>query len=222
MESPPDSAERLFGPRLPDAQRYAGLLVTAGVERGLIGPREADRIWSRHLVNCAAIAEAFPADARVVDVGSGAGLPGIALALARADLSLDLVEPLARRAEFLTEVVDELGLAGQVRVTRGRAEEPAIRESAGATSWVTARAVAPLDRLVRWCLPLLAPGGRLVAMKGSQAANELAEHRQTLLRLGVSSMDVMECGVGLVDPAVTVVVIERGAERASKKSKGRR
>ena len=222
MESAPASAGQFFGSGLAAAQRYAEILVTTGVERGLIGPREADRIWSRHVVNCAAIVEVFPADARVVDVGSGAGLPGLCLALARPELLVDLVEPLARRAQFLTETVEELELSDRVRVIRGRAEDREVREAVGNAPWVTARAVAPLERLVRWCLPLLTPGGRLVAMKGSQAASEVAEHRSMLLWLGVSRLDVMECGVGVVDPPVTVVLAERGsAERRSKKSKGK-
>lgn len=210
LEAIPAAATELFGARLDRATQFAELLVTTGVERGLIGPRESDRIWSRHLLNCAAPAELFPIKARVVDVGSGAGLPGLVLALARDDLRVDLVEPLARRVQFLTEAVTALGLADQVRVLRGRAEERTIRETAGSSAWVTARAVAPLDRLVGWCLPLLEPGGRLVAMKGAQASSELTEHRSTLTRLGVSRMDVVECGVGLVEPAVTVVVVERG------------
>lgn len=209
-EAVPVVAAALFGARLDRATQFAELLVTAGVERGLIGPRESERIWSRHLVNCAAPAALFPTGARVVDVGSGAGLPGIVLALVREDLRIDLVEPLARRVQFLTEAVAALGLGDQVSVRRGRAEEPAIRQAVGSSAWVTARAVAPLDRLVEWCLPLLAPGGRLVAMKGSQAAIELAEHRAALTRLGVSHVEVVECGSGLVDPPVTVVIVERG------------
>lgn len=211
IEPTPPEAAVLFGSRQELATRYAKLLVTDGVERGLIGPRESDRIWTRHVLNCAAVAEAFPAEVRIVDVGSGAGLPGLVLAIARPDLRVDLVEPLARRAQFLIEAVTLLDLESQVRVLRGRAEERTIRESAGSAQWVTARAVAPLDRLVGWCLPLLGTGGRLVAMKGSSAAAEVAEHRSTLVRLGASKIDVVEYGVGVVDPPVTVVVIERGS-----------
>ena len=218
VEPTPDSASVLFGERLELASAYANLLVTAGVERGLIGPRESDRIWTRHVLNCAALAEAFPLGARVVDVGSGAGLPGVAVAVARPDLQIDLVEPLARRAQFLTEAIETLDLGGQVRVSRGRAEERSVRESVGASEWVTARAVAPLDRLVAWCLPLLRKGGQLVAMKGSQAAVEVAEHRAALSRLGASNVDVRECGVGVVDPAVIVVVVECGS--VSRRSSG--
>ena len=215
----PAAAERLFGANLDRAARYAELLVTVGVERGLIGPREPERIWTRHVLNCAAPAELLPSTARVVDIGSGAGLPGIPLALALPGLRVDLVEPLARRVQFLTEVVDELGLGDQVRVIRGRAEEPAVIAEVGESEWVTARAVAPLDRLVGWCLPLLVTGGKVIAMKGSQAESELAEHEKAIRRMGVVATGIVQCGVGLVAPPVTVVVLERGA--VARRSKGK-
>src|SRR5687768_3453683 len=165
-----EAAERLFGSRLPMAQQFADLLATAGVVRGLIGPREAPRLWERHLLNCAAVAELISPAATVIDVGSGAGLPGIVLAVARPDISVILVEPLARRTAFLDEAVSLLGLADQVTVERGRAEEFVGRLSAEV---VTARAVAPLDRLAGWCLPLTTLGGRLLALKGMTAADEV-------------------------------------------------
>src|SRR4051812_4419679 len=180
------AAERLFGDRLPLAIRYAGLLITDGVVRGLIGPHEAPRIWDRHLLNCAAMGELIPQDARVVDVGSGAGLPGMVLAVARPDISVVLVEPLARRTAFLSEAVAQLGL-DRITVVRGRAEElvpsrghPGL-ESADV---VTARAVAPLDRLTAWCLPLAAEGGRMLALKGESAVEEVATHAALVARLG--------------------------------------
>ncbi|WP_246568598.1 16S rRNA (guanine(527)-N(7))-methyltransferase RsmG [Polymorphospora rubra] len=212
------AAGRLFGDRLPLAATYAELLATEGVVRGLIGPREAPRIWDRHLLNCAAVAELIPRDALVVDVGSGAGLPGLVLAVARPDLSVVLIEPLARRTAFLDEAVDRLGLAGSVTVQRGRAEEFAGGGLAPADV-VTARAVAPLDRLAGWCLPLAAVGGRLVALKGSSAPAEVAEHRDAVDRLGGGAAVVRQCGVGLIDPPTTVVEIIRQRDVAPARSR---
>jgi 16S rRNA (guanine527-N7)-methyltransferase len=169
---PPPEAACVFGERLPLATRYAAHLAGTGVERGLIGPREAPRIWERHLLNCAVVAELLPDGARVVDLGSGAGLPGIPLALARPDLEVVLVEPLARRVDWLTEVVDDLELP--VRIERGRAEEPGVRRRWEGADVVTARAVAPLARLAGWALPLLRPAGVLVALKGASAQAEVA------------------------------------------------
>ena len=206
---PPEVAERIFGPGLPVAVRYAELLTSTGVERGLLGPREASRIWERHLLNCAVIAELLPRAARVVDIGSGAGLPGIPLACARPDLRIDLVEPMARRVTFLDEAVGALGLAERVSVVRGRAKERAVVHHLAPVAWVTARAVAPLDRLAAWCLPLLKPGGHLVALKGRHAAQELDEHRDTISRLGGVDEHVVLCGVDLLASPTTVVMIRR-------------
>ena len=206
-----EAAERAFGARLPLATRYAELLITDGVIRGLIGPREAPRVWQRHLINCAVLSEMIPMGASVVDVGSGAGLPGIVLAVARPDLTITLVEPLARRTAFLSEAVTALGLDPTVTVIRGRAEDVAGGPPAAADV-VTARAVAPLDRLAGWCLPLAAVGGRLVALKGASAAEEVAEHHEAITRLGGGDPVVRLCGAGLIDPPTTVVEIVR--ERA--------
>lgn len=206
------AARALFGDRLGLAIRYAELLVTDGVVRGLIGPREAPRIWDRHLLNCAAVAELIQPGARLVDVGSGAGLPGLALAIARPDLSVVLLEPLARRTAFLAEAVEALGLAGSVTVVRSRAEDAAGQVPGGPADVVTARAVAPLDRLAGWCLPLAAVGGRLLAIKGASAAAEAAEHAAAVRRLGGGQPAVLACGAELLDPATTVVEVVR--ERA--------
>lgn len=198
------AARRLFGDRLPLAVAYAATLATDGVIRGLIGPREAPRIWDRHLLNCAAAGELVPSESYVVDVGSGAGLPGIVLSVARPDLTMLLVEPLARRTAFLTEVVTSLGLAGRVTVVRDRAETVVLPRPAYV---VTARAVAPLDRLAGWCLPLAAVGGRLLALKGASAADEVAAHSVVLGRLGGGTPVVRLCGTGVVEPPTTVIEV---------------
>ncbi|WP_207769310.1 16S rRNA (guanine(527)-N(7))-methyltransferase RsmG [Nocardioides currus] len=181
----------MFGSeRLSLAEEYAALLATDGVVRGLIGPREAPRLWERHLLNCAVLAEAIPNGVSVCDIGSGAGLPGLVLAIARPDLRITLVEPLLRRTTFLSEVVDQLGL-GQVTVVRGRAEEVRDRH---AFDVVTSRAVAPLDRLLRWSMPLVAPHGALVAMKGSSVEAEVEAARPVLRSLGCSEPEVLTLG----------------------------
>jgi 16S rRNA (guanine527-N7)-methyltransferase len=212
------AAEALFGARLALAGEYAHLLATDGVVRGLVGPREAGRIWDRHLLNCAALTELIPDGASVVDVGSGAGLPGIVLAVARPDLTVVLVEPLARRTAFLTEAVSRLGLAGTT-VHRARAEE-----CAGVLSpadIVTSRAVAPLDRLAGWCLPLVAVGGRMLAVKGASATEEVAAHRDAVVRLGGGPPVLHECGRGLLDPPATVVEIVRERRVGPERGTGR-
>jgi 16S rRNA (guanine527-N7)-methyltransferase len=221
-ERVPGSAAAVFGPRLELAERYAGLLVSDGVRRGVIGPREPERIWTRHLLNCAPVSDLFPEQSRVVDVGSGAGLPGIALAVRRPDLRVDLVEPLLRRVDFLHEIVTDLGLGEQVRVLRGRADDASIRSAVGNTAWVTARAVAPLDRLVRWCLPLLATDGRLALLKGVSAADEVERHRAALTRAGAVDVTIVRCGSELGVPEVTVVTLGRGPSPARVRPVGRR
>lgn len=203
----PATLARVFGDRLALAGRYAEHLVTTGVERGLIGPHEAPRIWGRHLLNCAVVAELLPDGARVVDLGSGAGLPGIPLALARPDVSVVLVEPLARRVDWLREVVEDLDLP--VEIERGRAEERGVRARWEGADVVTARAVAPLARLAGWALPLLRTGGALLALKGASAADEAARDATAVRRLGGSDPRIVRCGVGTVDPPTTVVVVER-------------
>lgn len=209
----------VFGDRLADARRFAEHLVTSGVERGLIGPREAPRVWDRHVLNCAVVAELVPDGARLVDVGSGAGLPGIPLALARPDVSIVLVEPLARRVEWLREVVADLGLA--VEVERGRAEEAVVRRRWEGADVVTARAVAPLARLAGWSLPLLRPGGMLLAMKGASAPDEIERDATAVRKLGGGPARIERCGTGVVDPPSTVVVVER-VRGAGRPDRGRR
>lgn len=197
----------LFGERLPLAQRYAEHLATTGLERGLIGPREAPIVWERHVLNCAVVADLVPPDARVVDVGSGAGLPGIPLALVRPDLEIVLVEPLARRVEWLREVVDDLGLV--LEIERGRAEDPSVRRRWEGADVVTARAVAPLHRLAAWCLPLARVGGMMLAIKGATAPDEVRRDAGAVSRLGGGVPRIESVGAGVVDPPSTVVVVER-------------
>ncbi|WP_328463997.1 16S rRNA (guanine(527)-N(7))-methyltransferase RsmG [Actinoplanes sp. NBC_00393] len=199
------AAAQVFKERLSLAGRYAELLGTEGVVRGLIGPRETPRLWERHLVNCGVMSEIIPFGASVVDVGSGAGLPGIVLAVARPDLAITLVEPLARRTAFLEEAVSTLGLDGNVTVVRGRAEEVAAHLPGA--DIVTARAVAALDKLAGWCLPLARTDGRLLALKGASAADEIATHGEAVAALGGGEPVVRLCGVGLIDPPATVVDI---------------
>lgn len=189
--------------------RYAGWLAGPGTVRGLLGPREVPRLWDRHLLNSVAVEELLPQAARVVDIGTGAGLPGLAVACVRPDLSVDLVESLLRRTDFLTEVVADLGLEHRVRVIRGRAEDSAVLDTVGSAQFVTARAVAPLDRLVRWSFPLLRPGGSLLALKGTSAEDELAEHQRFLTRQRAEVRGVIECGAELVDPPTRVVHLVR-------------
>jgi 16S rRNA (guanine527-N7)-methyltransferase len=162
------------------------------VVRGLIGPREAPRLWDRHLVNCALLADLMPADATVCDLGSGAGLPGLVLAIARPDLTVTLVEPLLRRTTFLDEVVEALALP-TVEVVRGRAE---ALHGQRTFDVVTSRALAPLDRLLGWSMPLVAPTGALVAMKGSSVDEEIAAARADLARWGCGEPEVHVLGVG--------------------------
>jgi 16S rRNA (guanine527-N7)-methyltransferase len=190
-----------FGDSLPQAEKYAELLAGVGVERGLIGPAEADRIWERHLLNCAAIAHLLPARCSLVDVGSGGGLPGIVLAMLLPHSRVTLLEPLARRVDFLNEAVAELGLTN-ADVVRARAEDLAGQMSADV---VTARAVAPLDKLAVLAVGLLRPGGRVLAIKGSSAESELAKAGPVLGRLGVTDARVMRVGTPGGGAAATVV-----------------
>lgn len=205
--STPNVRASVFGDRLPLTQRYADHLAGSGTERGLIGPREAERLWDRHLLNCAVVTELVPQDATVLDVGSGAGLPGIPMAIARPDLHVELVEPLLRRTTWLDEVVAELGLQEQVTVTRGKVAVIGRR----AVDVVTARAVAPLDRLVPMCVPLLRPGGVLLALKGERATDEVAAVHDQLARWRVDSLSVARCGGGVLAEETTVVVAQRGS-----------
>jgi 16S rRNA (guanine527-N7)-methyltransferase len=201
------AAKAFFGDQVQLAEEYAWLLSTDGVIRGLVGPREAPRIWERHLLNCAAVAELVPDGVQVIDVGSGAGLPGLVLALARPDLTVTLVEPKLRATTFLGEVVTTLGLGDRVTVVRARAEECGGRLPAGQV--VTARALAPLDRLAGWCLPLAPVGGRVLALKGESAEAEVADHAATIRRLGGGRPTIHRCGgAHLAQPTIVVEIVK--------------
>ena len=180
-----------FGERKEEISRYAEILATWGIERGLIGPKEGDRIWERHIANCIPITTLIEKGASLIDIGSGAGLPGIVIALARPDLKVTLLEPLQRRVDFLNEVVAELKL--DISVARGRAES--FRGSFGV---VTARAVAPLPKLLTVSWHLVAPGGAVLAMKGEAAETELAEAELGVRKVfkKVSRSEVHEITVG--------------------------
>lgn len=208
IRAAPDSAAAIFGDRLGTAQHYAELLATAGVERGLLGPREVDRIWDRHILNSAVLGELLGSGERVIDIGSGAGLPGIPLAIARPDLDVVLLEPLLRRSEFLNEVINELGLA--VEVVRGRAEEPGVRSRFGERDAAVSRAVASLDKLTKWSLPLLRPNGRMLAIKGERASDEVEQYRRVMAASGAADVRVVTCGATYLRPPATVVSARRG------------
>lgn len=204
----PDSAAAIFGDRLGTARRYAELLATAGVERGLLGPREVGRIWDRHILNSAVLSELLGPGERIIDIGSGAGLPGIPLAIARPDLNVVLLEPLLRRSEFLNEVIDELGLA--VEVVRGRAEELGVRNRFGERDAAVSRAVASLDKLTKWSLPLLRRDGRMLAIKGERASDEVEQYRRVMAASGAADVRVVTCGANYLRPPATVVSARRG------------
>jgi 16S rRNA (guanine527-N7)-methyltransferase len=209
LDLPVPTAEAIaeFGDSLAKAQRYVELLASDGVTRGLIGPRETSRLWDRHLVNCALVADLVPERGELVDIGSGAGLPGIVLAMLRPSLHVVLLEPLLRRAVFLQECVSALDLPNAT-VVRARAEEKA---AAGISADVaTARAVAPLDRLVGWAAGLVRPGGQLLAIKGQSAEAELEAAEPVLSRLGVQSAEVLQAGRGRVISATTIVRVVMG------------
>jgi 16S rRNA (guanine527-N7)-methyltransferase len=222
---PPTGASQVFGDRLSLAKHFTAILTDSGVSHGLIGPREVPRLWERHVLNCAVIHPAIPADQMVIDVGSGAGLPGLALAIARPDLELHLVEPMLRRTNWLSMAVGELGLTN-VTVHRGRAEEFWGVLSAPV---VTARAVARLSELATWCLPLLQPGGSLLAIKGLTVMEEVETDRASLRRLGAIDEVIESFGKGIVDQETTVVRVvlgdrplPRGASRKKKPKRKRR
>lgn len=212
IETPaaPPEAERVFHVKQrPLIERYAGWLADAGTVRGLIGPREVPRLWDRHLLNCGVLAAELPPSATVADVGSGAGLPGLVVAIARPDLHVTLIEPLLRRTTFLAEVVEDLALTN-VEVVRGRADSV---HGDRTFDVVTSRAVAPLSTLLEWSMPLVAPRGELLAMKGSTAATEIAEASAVFTAWGCGAPEIVVLGEGLL-PSTTLAVRVTWADRA--------
>lgn len=204
IPAPPTVAAEIFGAQLPAAAAFAELLCTDAVVRGLIGPREVPRVWDRHLLNCALATPVAVTGATVADVGSGAGLPGIVWAIVRPDLRVTLIEPLSRRTSFLTDAVERLDLGDRVVVARTRAED-----DRGAYDIVTSRAVAALDKLARWCLPLTRRGGAMCAIKGAGARVEVAAAARTLGRLGGGTPEVLTFGAGRVAVPTTVVRVPK-------------
>lgn len=216
--APPASVAQVFGDRSALAVKYVDFLASAGLERGLMGPRERPRLWDRHVLNSAAAASHIADGESVVDIGSGAGLPGIPLALARPDLQMTLVEPLLRRVNFLEEIIEALGI--DVRVIRGRAEEKVVIAEAGESDVVTSRAVAPLAKLAGWSAPLLRPGGRMVALKGASAAEEIERDGKVLGKLGFSDIRVEV--VAAADAEETrLVIATMGTRMGSRGSRSR-
>lgn len=197
------AAASVFGERVELAHRFVEHLATSGIERGLLGPREVPRLWGRHVLNCAVVGELMDQHSSVVDVGSGAGLPGLAIAIARPDLELHLVEPLERRVMWLNEVVAELGLTN-VTVHRARAEQ-VIGTVSG--RYVTARAVSALSTLAGWTLPLATAGGEVLAIKGRSAADEVEKARKQIRKLGGGTPEILQVGGLLLEEPTTVVRI---------------
>ena len=214
----PWGAAAVFGDRMPAARQFVEILADTGVSHGLIGPREVPRLWERHVLNCAVIEDAFPQGAKLIDVGSGAGLPGVALAIARSDLDIHLVEPMQRRTEWLTATVTDLGLEN-VTVHRGRAEEFVGVLSA---PWVTARAVARIAKLARWCVPLLDGRGSVIARKGRSAQEELDADRRELNKLGLVEAAITSHGATVLDePTLTLDLTFQPKTRVAKGKKKR-
>lgn len=200
LEVEPASAGAIFGARLILAQEFADALSKHGEERGLIGPGELPRLWTRHILNCAVVASLVK-PGLVADVGSGAGLPGIVLAIMRPDVEFVLIEPMDRRVTWLNEQVTELGL-GNVQVLRARAEETG-RE--GEFSQVTARAVSALAKLIPITAPLVKPGGELILMKGSGAQREIDAAAKVVRRFKLRDVEVITVGDGVLDDVTRVV-----------------
>ena len=218
----PPAAADLAGDRLDLLTAYTQLLADVAVPRGLIGPREVPRLWNRHILNCAVAAPSAPKGSALADVGSGAGLPGMVWAICRTDLTVTLVEPLLRRVTFLNEAVRTLGI-GNVEVVRARAEDLHNKREFDV---VVSRAVAPLDRLSGWCLPLVRQHGVMVALKGASVRDELRTAAPVIERLGGATPELVEHGTGTVDPATWTVVVKKrrpsGRERTAGRASPRR
>ena len=200
FEAEPAAAVAIFGDQIDQARSFAQTLANDSDELGLLGPRELDKLWSRHILNSAVVAELVRPSDKVADVGSGAGLPGIPMAIARPDAQFVLIEPMERRSSWMLEVVEHLGLKN-VRVLRSRAEDVTEQDF----DIVTARAVAALDKLLKMCVPLLKPGGALIALKGSKAAEEIANSKKLEKKLGISRFEILVCGEKFLPEPTSVV-----------------
>ncbi len=217
VPQPPAGAEGVLGDRLDLAERFAALLGDTGVSHGLVGPREVPILWERHILNCAVVHEAFPEGGELVDVGSGAGLPGVALAIARPDLHVHLIEPMLRRTTWLSSTIDDLALTN-CTVHRGRAEE---FHGVLSLPFATARAVARIDRLARWTFPLLRDGGTLVALKGGRAEEELIAEESALRRLGMTSSAIRRYGEDVLEVPTVALELTVGRAPAGPGRRGR-
>ncbi len=200
FEAEPAAAVAIFEDQLDRARSFAQTLANDSDELGLLGPRELDKLWSRHILNSAVVAELVRPGDKVADVGSGAGLPGIPMAIARPDAEFVLIEPMERRSSWMLEVVEDLALKN-VRILRSRAEDVSEQDF----DIVTARAVAALDKLLKMCVPLLKPGGALIALKGSKAAEEIANSKKLEKKLGISSFEILVCGEKFLPEPTSVV-----------------
>ncbi len=200
FEAEPAAAVAIFGDQIDQARSFAQTLANDSDELGLLGPRELDKLWSRHILNSAVVAELVRPGDKVADVGSGAGLPGIPMAIARPDAEFVLIEPMERRSSWMLAVVEDLGLKN-VRVLRSRAEDVSEQDF----DIVTARAVAALDKLLKMCVPLLKPRGALIALKGSKAAEEIANSKKLEKKLSISSFEILVCGEKFLPEPTSVV-----------------
>ena len=200
FEAEPESAKAIFGPQIEKARAFAQKLANDSDDLGLLGPRELDKLWTRHILNSAVVAETVKAGDLVADVGSGAGLPGIPMAIALPEAHFVLIEPMERRSNWMLDVIEELGLTN-VEVRRSRAEEVLDLKF----DIVTARAVAALEKLLRLTVHLLKPGGSLIALKGSKAAEEIEAARKLQKKLGIASFEIQICGEKFLAEPTSVV-----------------
>jgi 16S rRNA (guanine527-N7)-methyltransferase len=200
FEAEPESAKAIFGPQIDKARAFAQKLANDSDDLGLLGPRELDKLWSRHILNSAVVSETVKVGDLVADVGSGAGLPGIPMAIALPEANFVLIEPMERRSNWMLGVIEELGLTN-VEVRRARAEEVLDLKF----DIVTARAVAALDKLLRLTVHLLKPGGSLIALKGSKAAEEIEAARKLQKKLGIDSFEIQTCGEKFLAEPTSVV-----------------
>ena len=200
FEAEPESAKAIFGLKIDEARAFSQKLANDSDDLGLLGPRELDKLWSRHVLNSAVVAEMVKPGDHVADVGSGAGLPGIPMAIGLPEAHFVLIEPMERRSNWMLEVIQELGLTN-CEVRRARAEEVLDLKF----DIVTARAVAALDKLLRLTVPLLKPGGSLIALKGSKAAAEIEAAKKLQKKLGIASFEIQICGEKFLAEPTSVV-----------------